>query len=142
MDPEQRHRLTYALTLAGGIVLIAGALLMLVIMGVVFGLAWGPAQADLPSAFPTWMMGTMVGVMTLIPIVCGAVVLYVARRYGREEGDPRRDGMIAVVAGAVGLVGGGGGFVGAGLAIAGGIMMLTEQEQGQAERPKQGERAA
>lgn len=136
MDPEQRHRLTYALTLTGGIVLIAGALLMLVFMGMVFGLAWGPeTQGGLPSGVPAWMMGTLVGVMTLIPIVCGAVVLYVARRYRREEGDPRRDGMIAVVAGAIGLVGGGGGFVGAGLAVAGGIMMLTEQERGKPKPP-------
>lgn len=137
MDREQRRQLTFALTLAGGIVLIAGALLMLVFMAVVFGLAIGPqVQGDLPPEFPGWAFGGLFGVIALIPIVCGIVTLLAARRYRQDEGEARKNGMMAIVAGAIGLIGGGGGFVGAGLAIAGGVMMLTEPDDAATSTPE------
>ncbi len=130
MDQAQREQLTYALTLAGGIVLIVGAVLMLAIMGLVFGLALGSeAQGELPPGFPTWI-GGFFGLMALIPVICGIITIVAARRYRQGDNEARRNGLMAVIAGAVGLIGGGGGFVGAGLAIAGGILMMTEPEDG------------
>lgn len=114
----------YASLLAGGILIVVGALAGALMMGTVGGMLgfgmmgnYGSFMTNNGFVGAAWWVG-------LIGLVTGAIVLYAAFRLRQEPNDRTTVGTLAIVGGVLSLLALGGWVLGAALAILGGALAL------------------